>query len=95
VVAERQMMKSRETDGKDIIKVTYELDEGQCIPFGSLYISRRNIDELSRLYRAVGSGFGVFQGLLQRSQGDQLLVDVQALNVNYALSFKGREGNGR
>src|SRR6266705_2512509 len=49
---------------------------------------------MSRLYRAVGSGFGVSLGLLQRSQGDQLLVNVQALNVNCALSFKGREGNG-
>src|SRR6266567_3369857 len=46
---------------------------------------------MSRLYRAVGSGFGVFWGLFQRSQGDQLLVNVQALNVSYALSFKGRE----
>ena len=48
---------------------------------------------VSRLYRAVGSGFGVLRGLLQRSQGDQLLVNVQALNVDCALSFKGREGN--
>src|SRR6266576_5736384 len=35
----------------------------------------------------------MFQGLLQRSQGDQLLVDVQALNVDCALSFKGRKGD--
>ena len=42
-----------------------------------------------------GSGFWCFRGLLQRSQGDQLLVNVQALNMNCALSFKGREGNGR
>src|SRR6266705_2753570 len=48
---------------------------------------------MSRLYRAVGSGFGVFGVLLQWSRGDQLLVNVQALNVNCALSFKGREGN--
>src|SRR6266567_2719156 len=40
-----------------------------------------------------GFGFRCFQGLLQRSQGDQLLVIVQALNVNCALSFKGREDN--
>ncbi len=31
----------------------------------------------------------------RRSQCDQLLVDVQALNVDYALSFKGCEGNER
>ena len=37
----------------------------------------------------------VFRGLLERSQGDQLLVNVQALNVDCALSFKGREGNER
>src|SRR6266699_5708152 len=30
---------------------------------------------MSRLYRAVGPGFGVSQGLLQWSQGDQLLVN--------------------
>ena len=46
---------------------------------------------VSRLYRAVGAGVGAFWGLLQRSQGDQLLVVVQALNVNCALSFKRRE----
>ncbi len=37
----------------------------------------------------------MFRGLLQRSQGDQLLVNVQALNMDYALSFKGRKGNER
>ena len=42
-----------------------------------------------------GSGFRCFRGLLQRSQGDQLLVNVQALNVDHALSFKGRKGNER
>ena len=31
----------------------------------------------------------------RRSQCDQLLVDIQALNVDYALSFKGHKGNGR
>src|SRR6266567_675641 len=50
---------------------------------------------MSRLYRAVGSGFQCLEVYSERSQGDQLLVYVQALNVGYALSFKGREGNGR
>ena len=39
--------------------------------------------------------FGVFEVYSSRSQGDQLLVYVQALNMECALSFKGREGNGR
>jgi hypothetical protein len=30
----RRMMKGKEIDGKDIIKVTYDLNEGQYIPFG-------------------------------------------------------------
>jgi len=32
------MMKGREIDGKYIIKVTYELDEGQYIPFCSFVL---------------------------------------------------------
>ena len=50
---------------------------------------------MSRLYRAVGPGFDVFGVYSKGVQGDQLLVNVQALNVDCALSFKGREGNGR
>ncbi len=42
-----------------------------------------------------GFRFRCFRGSLQRSQGDQLLVYVQALNVDYALSFKGCKGNER
>ena len=44
-----------------------------------------------------GRGFGGlgFKGCSKRNQGDQLLVNVQALNVRCALSFKEREGNGR
>src|SRR6266576_1189942 len=33
----------------------------------------------------------VSQGLLQRSQGDQLLINIQALNVDCSLSFKGHK----
>ena len=46
---------------------------------------------MSWLYRAVGPGFGVFEVQLRRSQGDQLLVNVQALNADCALSFKGHK----
>jgi hypothetical protein len=38
MVAEWRMMKSREIDGKYIIKVTYELDEGHYIPFDSFVL---------------------------------------------------------
>src|SRR6266567_5124094 len=48
---------------------------------------------MSRLYRAVGSGFPSFKVRSQRNQSDQLLVNIQALNARYALSFKGREDN--
>src|SRR6266699_3248420 len=48
---------------------------------------------MSRLYRAVGPGFGVLGVYSERSQGDQLLVNAQALSVAYALSFKGRGSN--
>jgi hypothetical protein len=34
-VAQWRTMKGREINGKDVIKVMYELDEGQYIPFGS------------------------------------------------------------
>ena len=50
---------------------------------------------MSWLYRAMGLGFGVFGVYSDRSQGDQLLVNVQALDVSYALSFKGHKSNGR
>jgi len=53
------------------------------------------MNSLSRLYRAVGSGFNVSRFTSKGSQGDQLLVNVQALNVDCTLSFKGREGNER
>jgi hypothetical protein len=33
-----RMMKGREIDGKDTIKVMYELDEGQYIPLGSIVL---------------------------------------------------------
>src|SRR6266566_7302568 len=36
-----------------------------------------------------GFGFRCFRGLLKWSQSDQLLVVVQALNVDCDLSFKG------
>ncbi len=45
-----------------------------------------------------GRGFGVFsvsEFTLQGKSMDQLLVIVQALNVTYALSFKGHESNDR
>src|SRR6266576_656104 len=44
---------------------------------------------MSRLYRAMGSGFLVFKVCSRRNQSDQLLVNIQALNVSCALSFKG------
>ena len=44
---------------------------------------------MSRLYRAVGSGFLGFKVCSQRNQSDQLLVNAQALNMSYTLSFKG------
>jgi len=42
-----------------------------------------------------GSGVWGFKVCSKRKQGDQLLVIVQALNVDCALSFKGHEVNGR
>src|SRR6266700_2435399 len=50
---------------------------------------------MSRLYRAVGSGFDVSGSTPRGSQWDQLLINIQALNVICALSFKGHEGNDR
>ncbi len=50
---------------------------------------------MSRLYRAVGSGFGVFGVYSSGVRVISCLFNVQALDVNCALSFKGREGNGR
>src|SRR6266566_5730713 len=43
---------------------------------------------MSRLYRAMGSGFLGFEVCFRRNRGDQLLIIVQALNVSRALSFK-------
>src|SRR6266699_3194736 len=50
---------------------------------------------MSRLYRAVGFGFGVSEVHSSGVRVISCLFNVQALDVNCALSFKGREGNGR
>src|SRR6266699_179837 len=50
---------------------------------------------MSRLYRAVGPVFGVFGVYSSGVRVISCLFNVQALDVNCALSFKGREGNGR
>ncbi len=46
---------------------------------------------MSQLYRAVVSGVLGFEVLFRREPSDQLLVNVQALNIDCALSFKGHE----
>ncbi len=65
-----------------------------------LGISRRRAARVVKLDLCHGStGLWVrgldFEGRSERNQGDQLLVNAQALNVGCALCFKGHKGNER
>src|SRR6266576_2367919 len=74
---------------------TTKLLPKQYGPFKVTKVISKVVYQFVTALQGRGSGFRCFRGLLQRSQGDQLLVNIQALNVDCALSFKGREGNGR